>query len=32
LRHWLDWMKRNGLVPRGEGPRTAITMTRDMFR
>lgn len=31
LRHWLRWMKRNGLVPRGEGPRTAHTMTRDMF-
>ncbi len=22
LRHWLDWMKRNSLVPRGEGPKT----------
>lgn len=31
LRHWLDWMKRNGLSPRGRGPRTAHTMTRDMF-
>ncbi len=31
LRHWLDWMKRNGLTPRGEGPRTAHTMMRDMF-
>jgi type I restriction enzyme S subunit len=31
LRHWLDWMKRNGLTPRGKGPRTAHTMTRDMF-
>jgi len=31
LRHWLDWMKRNGLTPRGQGPRTAHTMTRDMF-
>lgn len=31
LRHWLDWMKRNGLTPRGRGPRTAHTMTRDMF-
>lgn len=31
LRHWLDWMKRNGLTPRGQGPRTARTMTRDMF-
>ncbi|TPL76250.1 restriction endonuclease subunit S [Mesorhizobium sp. B2-3-13] len=31
LRHWLDWMKRNGLVPKGKGPRTAHTMTPDMF-
>lgn len=31
LRHWLDWMKRNGLTPRGQGPRTAHTTTRDMF-
>jgi restriction endonuclease S subunit len=31
LRHWLDWMKRNGLTPRGQGPRTARTMTRDLF-
>ncbi len=31
LRHWLDWMKRNGLTPRGQGPRTTHTMTRDMF-
>jgi type I restriction enzyme S subunit len=31
LRHWLDWMKRNGLTPRGQAPRTAHTMTRDMF-
>lgn len=31
LRHWLDWMKRNGLTPRGQGPRTAHTMTRDLF-
>lgn len=22
LRHWLDWMKRNHLTPRGEGPKT----------
>jgi restriction endonuclease S subunit len=22
LRHWLDWMKRNRLTPRGEGPKT----------
>lgn len=31
LRHWLDWMKRNGLTPRGQGPRAVHTMTRDMF-
>lgn len=31
LRHWLAWMKRNGLTPRSQGPRTAHTMTRDMF-
>ncbi len=31
LRHWLDWMKRNSLTPRGQGPRTAHTMTRDLF-
>lgn len=31
LRHWLDWMKRHGLTPRGQGPRTVHTMTRDMF-
>jgi len=31
LRRWLDWMRRNGLTPRGQGPRTARTMTRDLF-
>lgn len=31
LLHWLDWMKRSGLTPSGQGPRTAHTMTRDMF-
>ena len=31
LRHWLQWMQRNGLVPGGKGPRTTHTMTRDMF-
>lgn len=31
LRHWLNWMTRNGLTPRGQGPRTACTMTRDLF-
>lgn len=31
LRHWLDWMKRNRLVPGGNGPRTISTTSRDMF-
>ena len=31
LHYWLDWMKRNSLVPRGQGPRTTPTMTRDLF-
>ncbi len=31
LRVRLAWMKRQGLVPRGQGPRTVHTMTRDMF-
>jgi hypothetical protein len=31
LRHWLAWMRRNGLFPRGQGPRTTHTLTRDMF-
>ncbi|HTV57207.1 MAG TPA: restriction endonuclease subunit S, partial [Terriglobia bacterium] len=31
LQHWLDWMKRNGLVPRGKGPRTVSTTPRDLF-
>jgi type I restriction enzyme S subunit len=31
LQHWLDWMKRNGLVPSGKGPRTISTTTRDLF-
>jgi type I restriction enzyme S subunit len=31
LRHWLAWMKRNGLVPSGKGPRTISTMPPDMF-
>lgn len=22
LEHWLDWMRRNGLVPKGTGPKT----------
>lgn len=31
LHTWLAWMRRHGLVPRGEGPRTSHTITRDMF-
>lgn len=31
LETWLGWMKRHGLTPRGQGPRTAHTMTRDLF-
>lgn len=31
LQHWLDWMKRNRVVPRGQGPRTKPTMTKDLF-
>jgi type I restriction enzyme S subunit len=31
LELWLGWMKRHGLIPQGQGPRTAHTMTRDMF-
>ena len=31
LHHWLGWMKRNGLTPRGQGPRTAHTTPRDLF-
>ncbi|WP_338530618.1 restriction endonuclease subunit S [Nitratireductor thuwali] len=31
LSRWLGWMKRQGLTPRGQGPRTAHTTTRDMF-
>lgn len=31
LRHWLDWMKRNRLVPSGKGPRTISTTSRDLF-
>jgi len=31
LRHWLDWMKRNHLVPSGKGPRTISTTSRDLF-
>lgn len=31
LRHWLDWMKRNGLTPSGQGPHTIHTMTKNLF-
>jgi type I restriction enzyme S subunit len=31
LELWLGWMKRHRLIPQGQGPRTAHTMTRDMF-
>jgi type I restriction enzyme S subunit len=31
IRHWLQWMKRNGVVPAGTGPRTNSTVPRDMF-
>jgi len=31
VRLWLDWMKRNSLVPAGRGPRTTSTVPRDMF-
>ena len=31
LHHWLAWMKRNGLIPRGNGPRTIETMPKDLF-
>ncbi len=31
LHHWLAWMKRTGLTPRGYGPRTIETMPKDLF-
>lgn len=31
LHHWLAWMKRVGLTPRGTGPRTIPTMEADLF-
>jgi type I restriction enzyme S subunit len=31
LARWLGWMKRQHLTPRGQGPRTTHTTTRDMF-
>lgn len=31
LETWLAWMKRKGLTPRGQGPHTTHTMTRDLF-
>lgn len=31
LQHWLGWMHRNGIVPRGAGPRTISTSTPSLF-
>ncbi|MBC7178781.1 MAG: hypothetical protein H5U14_01590 [Roseovarius sp.] len=31
LLHWLGWMHRNGIVPRGAGPRTISTSTPNLF-
>lgn len=31
LQIWLAWMKRQGLTPLGQGPRTRHTAPRDMF-
>lgn len=31
LQNWLDWMRRNGVVPHGDGPRTISTSTRNLF-
>ena len=31
LQHWLDWMHRKGIVPRGAGPRTISTSTPSLF-
>lgn len=31
LHHWLAWMKRTGLTPRGHGPHTIETMPKDLF-
>lgn len=31
LTHWLAWMKRHTLIPRGQEPRTKSTMTQRLF-
>ena len=31
LQNWLGWMRRNGIVPRGAGPRTISTSTPSLF-
>lgn len=31
LQTWLDWMRRNDLVPRGSGPRTISAHQTDLF-
>lgn len=31
LQTWLGWMRRNGLVPKGTGPRTVSTNTPSLF-
>ncbi|PLP55474.1 hypothetical protein CYK37_30460 [Mesorhizobium loti] len=31
LAHWLGWMRRHNLIPRGQGPRTKPTMTPRLF-
>lgn len=31
LTHWLGWIRRHNLIPRGQGPRTKPTMTPRLF-
>lgn len=31
LHNWLSWMRRNGIVPQGTGPRTISTSTPSLF-
>jgi hypothetical protein len=31
LTHWLAWMKRHSLIPRGQGPRTIPTQPKGLF-
>jgi restriction endonuclease S subunit len=31
LTHWLAWMKRHNLIPRGQGPRTIPTQPKGLF-